>query len=142
MARVRISGMKELMNQLAELEKVGERVKDDIVRECAEDVKEHLVSVAPVDASNKGHHGNEFIQVKQLRDGYSNGSFYVDIGLSDNKGEKNWEIWRGLWFQEYKTDEPNFGWMTKAFKEVKAPVQRKMRKKLRDRIEEIKRMRG
>ena len=128
--QAKIEGIKDLLDKLDKLENVGEKIKDTVGRECAEEMVEILKKSAPVDKDNKGVHGKEYIKIHDIRTGYKGGSFYIDVGL---KG-KEFDKWRGIYFHNYLTDSRHYGWLSTAFKTNRANMRYKMRKRISDEL--------
>ena len=110
-------GFDLIIKRLDELTDIGfKECAKPALKKTAERVKNDMVSAAPV-STRRDIHGRDAINTSSMRIGKYN--LYMDVGFSSNMrghGSDYWTQVRGLWFQEYKTDEPNFGWYTKAVK--------------------------
>ena len=97
-------------------EKVWKRLQKEIVlKAVAKEVLNDMQTIAPKSPRHSVH-GADIMEMvtfsKRGRKGY-------EIGLTNQGLGDKWSISRGLWFQEYKTDEKNYQWFTKWIKSVK-----------------------
>ena len=104
-------GLEELISKLNVLNKnLTNRVAKRSVETVAEKIKQDMLEVAPVSTERKVH-GISLIDVGKIRT--NKGYVKTEVGFSTfitGSGADYWTIVRGLWFQNYKTDEPNYGW--------------------------------
>ena len=97
------------------------RVAKHSVQKVAEKIKHDMISVAPV-STERDVHGISLIDVGKIRT--SKGYVKTEAGFSTiiraGSGSADyWTVVRGLWYQNYKTDEPNFGWFEKGVRSNK-----------------------
>ena len=115
-------GLEELISKLNVLNKnLTNRVAKRSVETVAEKIKQDMLEVAPVSTERKVH-GISLIDVGKIRT--SKGYVKTEVGFSTiiragGGGADYWYIVRGLWFQNYKTDEPNYGWFEKGVRSNK-----------------------
>ena len=109
-------GFDKLINKLNNL-------SDAAFKECARPalndtatkLKGDMKSYAPV-STTRPIHGVDSIGKTGIRMARSGYYYYFDVGFSriiGGHGADYWTAVRGLWFQEFKTDEPNFGWYSR-----------------------------
>lgn len=117
-----IEGLNELIEKLNVMdEKLTNRIAKNVIKEVAEDIKEDIKSVAPV-STERNIHGIDAIDVGKITK--SKGYIGTKVGFSESiraggSGADYWTTVRGLWYQNFKTDEPNFGWYDKNIKSQK-----------------------
>ena len=115
-------GLEELISKLSVLDKnLTNRVAKRSVKMVAEKIKEDMLKVAPV-STERNVHGINAIDVGKIRT--NKGYVKTEVGFSTiinagGGGADYWTIVRGLWFQNYKTDEPNYGWFEKGVRSNK-----------------------
>ena len=115
-------GLEELIQKLNVLnEKLSGNLAVKCVKEVANDIKSDMLSVAPV-STERSVHGIDAIDVGKIR--RSKGYVRTEVGFSTiirngGSGTDYWTLVRGLWFQNYKTDEPNYGWFEKGVRSNK-----------------------
>jgi hypothetical protein len=114
-------GIEELISKLSALDKnLTNRVAKRSVKMVAEKIKEDMLKVAPV-STERNVHGISAIDVGKIRT--SKGYVKTEVGFSTiigaGSGADYWYVVRGLWFQNYKTDEPNYGWFEKGVRSNK-----------------------
>ena len=115
-------GLEELIFKLNALNKnLTNRVAKHSVQKVAEKIKHDMISVAPV-STERDVHGISLIDVGKIRT--SKGYVKTEAGFSTiiraGSGSADyWTVVRGLWYQNYKTDEPNFGWFEKGVRSNK-----------------------
>ena len=114
MANENIEGLQTLIDKLDKLDNAMNKVvAKKVLKEVAEEIKDDMKSVSPV-SRVRNIHGVDGINVGNFihREGFSQ----VKVGMSaaiSGHGEEYWELVKGLWFQNFKTDEPNYGWYDK-----------------------------
>jgi hypothetical protein len=112
----------ELISKLNILNKnLTNRVAKRSVEKVAEKIKDDMLKVAPVSTERKVH-GIDAIDVGKIRT--NKGYVKTEVGFSTiigagGGGADYWTVVRGLWFQNYKTDEPNYGWFEKGVRSNK-----------------------
>ena len=78
-------------------------------------------------------HGADIMEMvtfsKRGRKGY-------EIGLTNQGLGDKWSISRGLWFQEYKTDEKNYQWFTKWIKSEKKSYVEKAKEEAKESLKQ------
>ena len=117
-----IEGLNELIEKLNKVDKnLTNRIAKNVMKEVAEDIKEDLKTVAPV-STERNIHGVDAIDVGKITK--SKGYVGTKVGFSESiraggSGADYWTTVRGLWYQNFKTDEPNFGWYDKNIKSQK-----------------------
>lgn len=115
-------GLEELIQKLNVLDKnLTNRVAKRSVKVVAEKIKEDMLKVAPV-STERDVHGISAIDVGKIRT--NKGYVKTEVGFSTiigagGGGADYWYVVRGLWFQNYKTDEPNYGWFEKGVRSNK-----------------------
>ena len=129
-----IEGLQELIDKLSQIdEKLNNKMSRGALKEVAQQIKDDMKSVAPV-STERNIHGVDAIDVGKISSsgGYTN----TKVGLSTMMNG-DWEQIRGLWFQNFKTDEPNFGWFDN-FKNENAPKYKEaLKEKLASEIKNV-----
>ena len=107
-----ITGLDELKAKLESLsDSEIKRMSKEVLEEVAEEIKDDMKGVAPVSTVRKIHGRDAITTGKVMTSRF--GSQSVEVGLKEilnGHGGSYWEQIRGLWFQNFKTDEPNYGW--------------------------------
>ena len=101
-------GLQELINKLdsASDEKMTAKVQKQALKPVADKILNEIKMVTPV-SKVRSIHGIDAEMIKAFtRSGYKG----FDVGIT-NQGQ-DWERIRGVWFQNWKIDEPNYGWFT------------------------------
>lgn len=114
---IEVVGLKGLIDKMEELgnENLAKRLQKQAIEPVAKQVLDEMKSVTPV-STRRNIHGITAENLFQFS--YNGGGGYkVGITNQGGHGDAYWELIRGVWFQNFKTDEPNFGWYTK-FKEA------------------------
>ena len=115
-------GLDELILKLNSLNKnLTNRVAKHSVQKVAEKIKNDMIDVAPV-STERDVHGISLIDVGKIR--ISKGYVKTEVGFSTiiragGGGADYWTVVRGLWFQNYRTCEPNYGWYEKGVRSNK-----------------------
>lgn len=107
-----ITGLDKLNAKLeslsdSEIKRMNKKVLEDV----ADEVKNDLKNTAPV-SKVRNIHGRDAIEKGKVMSS-SVGGQYVEVGLKEilnGHGADYWTQIRGLWFQNFKTDEPNYHW--------------------------------
>ena len=115
-------GLDELIFKLNALNKnLTNKVAKHAVETVAQKIKLDMLDVAPV-STERSVHGISMIDVGKVRT--SKGYVKTEVGFSTiiragGGSADYWTIVRGLWFQNYRTCEPNFGWFEKGVRSNK-----------------------
>ena len=101
-----ITGLQELVDRVESLTdpKMVRDMQKKALLPVAKSILNEMKSVTPV-SSRRNIHG---IDAENIISFTYNGLGGYNIGL--NNAGVDWERTRGLWFQNFKTDEPNYGW--------------------------------
>ena len=101
-----ITGLQELVDRVENLTtpKVVRDIQKKALLPVAKSILNEMKGVTPV-SSRRNIHG---IDAENIINFTYNGLGGYNIGL--NNVGADWERTRGLWFQNFKTDEPNYGW--------------------------------
>ena len=109
-------GFDRLINKLNNLSDAGfKECARPALTDTATKLSTDIKAYAPV-STVRTIHGVDYIGKTGIRTAKSGYYFYADVGFSTTirgHGEDYWTAVRGLWFQEFKTDEPNFGWYSR-----------------------------
>ena len=110
-----VEGLQEVIDKLQRLtdDRLARTIQRRALKDVAEMVLNQMKHVTPV-STTRYIHG---IDAENIISFTRKGSAGYKIGLSNMNGD--WERTRGLWFQNFKTDEPNYGWYTKFYNEHK-----------------------
>ena len=103
------SGFDELMKQLNDLSaNEMNNIAQPVVKSIAKQIKSEMVQKAPYDTSqvNK-EHGIDYIKTVSYT---KKGIVGSAAGLRNIMEANSWDITRGLWFTNFVTSSPNFGW--------------------------------
>ena len=108
-----IEGLQELVDKLERLtdERMVKTVQRRALKDVAEMVLNQMKSVSPV-SSVRNIHGIDAESIVSYS--FSGGGGYK-VGLTNQggHGDDYWYQIRGLWYQNFKIDEPNYGWYTR-----------------------------
>lgn len=101
-----ITGLQELVDRVENLTtpKVVKDIQKKALLPVAKSILNEMKGVTPV-SPRRSIHGIDAENIISFR---YNGLGGYNIGL--NNAGADWERTRGLWFQNFKTDEPNYGW--------------------------------
>ena len=115
-------GLEELIFKLSDLNKnLTNKVAKRSVKTVAEKIKHDMISAAPV-STERDVHGISLIDVGKIRTSKryvkTEAGFSTIIRAGSGSADY-WTVVRGLWYQNYKTDEPNFGWFEKGVRSNK-----------------------
>ena len=101
-----ITGLQELVDRVENLTtpKMVRDMQKKALLPVAKSILNEMKGVTPV-SHRRSIHGIDAENI--IRFTY-NGLGGYNIGL--NNAGADWERTRGLWFQNFKTDEPNYGW--------------------------------
>ncbi|MBO5384910.1 hypothetical protein J6A64_01220 [bacterium] len=123
MANVTVTGLQELIDLTEKLggEDAIVDVSKPVLKNYAAKIATDLRTEAPIDLRTPGKtkHGRQ--ATKQYATVKKRGKVIQPVGLKSilsNPGESDFK--RGLWFQQFKTDEPNFGWWTRFVERTRA----------------------
>ena len=110
-----VEGLQEVIDKLQRLtdDRLARTIQRRALKDVAEMVLNQMKHVTPV-STVRNIHG---IDAENILSFTRKGSAGYKIGLSNMNGD--WERTRGLWFQNFKTDEPNYGWYTNFYNEHK-----------------------
>lgn len=107
-----ITGLDDLNAKLESLsDSEFKRMSKKVLQEVAEEIKDDMKGISPV-STVRNIHGRDAITTGKVMTSKF-GSQYVEVGLKEilnGHGADYWTQIRGLWFQNFKTDEPNYGW--------------------------------
>ena len=110
-----IEGLQALVDKLEKItdEKMVTKMQKEALQPVAEQVLEEMKSKTPV-STRRNIHGIDAEGIFAFR---YDGRAGFKVGLTNQGGHGNlyWEQIRGVWFQNFKTDEPNFGWWTNMY---------------------------
>lgn len=112
-------GFDLVIKKLNELTDIGfKECAREPLKKVAEEVYHDMWSKAPM-STERDIHGIDAIGKSKMRMSKNGYNFYISVGISQTiqgggSGADYWEQIRGLWFQEWKIDEPNYGWYTRA----------------------------
>ena len=135
-----IEGLNELIDKLNTMdEKLTNRIAKNVIKEVAENIKEDIKFVAPV-STERNIHGIDAIDVGKITK--SKGYIGTKVGFSESiraggSGADYWTTVRGLWYQNFKTDEPNFGWYDENIKSQKEQYRQALMELLKIEITDI-----
>ena len=101
-----ITGLQELVDRVENLTtpKMVRDMQKKALIPVAKSILNEMKGVTPV-SPRRSIHGIDAENIISFR---YNGLGGYNIGL--NNAGADWERTRGLWFQNFKTDEPNYGW--------------------------------
>ena len=101
-----ITGLQELVDRVENLTtpKMVKDIQKKALLPVAKSILNEMKGVTPV-SPRRSIHGIDAENIISFR---YNGLGGYNIGL--NNAGADWERTRGLWFQNFKTDEPNYGW--------------------------------
>ena len=110
-----VEGLQEVIDKLQRLtdDRLARTIQRRALKDVAEMVLNQMKHVTPV-STVRYIHG---IDAENIISFTRKGSAGYKIGLSNMNVD--WTRTRGLWFQNFKTDEPNYGWYTKFYNEHK-----------------------
>ena len=110
-----VEGLQEVIDKLQRLtdDRLARTIQRRALKDVAEMVLNQMKSVTPV-STTRYIHG---IDAENIISFTRKGSSGYKIGLSNMNVD--WTRTRGLWYQNFKTDEPNYGWYTKFYNEHK-----------------------
>lgn len=109
-------GFDRLIEKLNNLSEVAfKECARPALKDASEKLKKDMKSCAPV-STVRDIHGVDYIGKTGIRTAKSGYYSYTDVGFStiiSGHGSDYWTAVRGLWFQEFKMDEPNYGWYSR-----------------------------
>ena len=110
-----VEGLQEVIDKLQRLtdDRLARTIQRRALKDVAEMVLNQMKHVTPV-STVRYIHG---IDAENIISFTRKGSAGYKIGLSNMNVD--WTRTRGLWYQNFKTDEPNYGWYTKFYNEHK-----------------------
>ena len=102
-----MTGLQELVDRVENLTtpKMVKDIQKKALLPVAKSILNEMKGVTPV-SSRRSIHGIDAENIISFR--YNDLGGY-NIGL--NNAGADWERTRGLWFQNFKTDAPNYGWV-------------------------------
>lgn len=108
-----IEGLQELVDKVNKLtdDKITEKIQREALKPHAESILKDMKGVTPVSTVRNIHGIDAENIVRYSYDGYK--GYKIGITNQGGHGGDYWTQIRGVWFQNFKTDEPNFGWWTK-----------------------------
>ena len=129
-----IDGLQELINAVEKIsdERTVTQLQKKALKPVAKEVLNDMQTIAPKSPRHSVH-GADIMEMvtfsKRGRKGY-------EIGLTNQGLSDKWSISRGLWFQEYKTDEPNYQWFTKWIKSEKQSYVEKAKEEAKESLKQ------
>ena len=114
-----IEGLQELVNKLESItdEKMVTKMQKEALEPVAKMVLSTMISETPV-STRRNIHGVDAEGIFAFRyDGRA--GFKVGLTNQGGHGTDYWEQIRGVWFQNFKIDEPNYGWWTNMYNSKK-----------------------
>ena len=110
---VQVKGLQELVDKLESLtdEKVVTQIQKKALKKKANGLLREMQNETPVSTVRDIHGIDAENIVRYSYDGYK--GYKIGITNQGGHGGDYWTQIRGVWFQNFKTDEPNFGWWTK-----------------------------
>ena len=110
-----VEGLQEVIDKLQRLtdDRLARTIQRRALKDVAEMVLNQMKHVTPV-STVRYIHG---IDAENILSFTRKGSAGYKIGLSNMNVD--WTRTRGLWYQNFKTDEPNYGWYTNFYNEHK-----------------------
>lgn len=108
-----IEGLQELVDKISILEdeKIAEKIQRESLKKNADMILRQMEDVTPVSKVRDIHGIDAENIVSYSYSGYK--GYKIGITNQGGHGADYWEQIRGVWFQQWKTDEPNYGWWTK-----------------------------
>ena len=131
-----VEGLQEVIDKLQRLtdDRLARTIQRRALKDVAEMVLNQLKSVTPV-SKVRNIHGIDAEGIFAFRyDGRA--GFKVGLTNQGGHGTDYWEQIRGVWFQNFKTDEPNFGWWTNMYHSRKEAWYREARENVRKALSE------
>lgn len=134
-----IEGIDELINELQKLsdDKTVEKIQKKALKPVAEEIYKDMVQEAPV-SKDRNVHGVDLLDVI----GFNRKNGRYEVGLTNQVGKNNWEIARGIYFQNYTTNAKHFGWFDNWIKNNKKDYEKKAKESvieaLKDEIKYLK----
>ena len=131
-----IEGLQALVDKLEKItdEKMVTKMQKEALKPVAEKVLEEMKSQTPV-STRRNIHGIDAEGIFAFRyDGRA--GFKVGLTNMGGHGTDYWNLIRGVWFQNFKTDEPNFGWWTNMYNSRKEAWYREARENVRKALSE------
>ena len=114
---VQVKGLQELVDKLESLtdEKVVTQIQKKALKKKANGLLREMQNETPV-STVRDIHGIDAENIISFRyDGRA--GYRIGITNQGGSGADYWEQIRGVWFQNFKTDEPNFGWWTNLYQQ-------------------------
>ena len=132
-----IEGLQALVDKLEKItdEKIVAKMQKEALEPVAEDILKEIKQSTPV-STRRNIHGVDAEGIFAFR--YDGRAGYK-VGLTNQGGHGTdyWEQIRGVWFQNFKTDEPNFGWWTNMYQSRKETWYREAREGVRKALAEF-----
>lgn len=131
-----IEGLQALVDKLEKItdEKMVTKMQKEALKPVAENILDEMKSKTPV-STRRNIHGIDAEGIFAFRyDGRA--GFKVGLTNMGGHGTDYWEQIRGVWFQNFKTDEPNFGWWTNMYHSRKEAWYREARENVRKALSE------
>ena len=131
-----VEGLQEVIDKLERLtdDRLTRTIQRRALKDVAEMVLNQMKSVTPV-SRVRNIHG---IDAEGIYSYTSKGKAGFEIGLSNQggHGEEYWDQIRGVWFQNFKTDEPNYGWYTTFYNKNKEKWMKQCREHIKIAVNE------
>lgn len=129
---VKVTGLQELIDLTEQLSdtKTLRKLEKEEMKEVGEKIKKDMKSEFPKSDQHGGLHGIDFIEVNAFVN--EKGTVTLPVGVKDMMNSANFDITRGLWFTNFVTHSPNFGY----YQRFCQTHNDKYTKELRDGIEE------
>lgn len=108
-----IEGLQELVDKVSKLtdDKITEKIQKKELKKHADSILRQMEDVTPVSKVRNIHGIDAENIVSYSYSGYK--GYKIGITNQGGHGDAYWNQIRGVWFQQWKTDEPNYGWWTK-----------------------------
>ena len=108
-----IDGLQELVDKLNKLtdDKFVDKLQKKALKPQADGILRQMQGVTPVSTRRNIHGIDAEGIVSYSYSGYK--GYKIGISNMNGHGADYWTQIRGVWFQQWKTDEPNYGWWTK-----------------------------
>jgi len=135
-----VEGIDELIKKLDYLPETLEECSKVALKSTAKEVYNEIIKYTPV-SEVREIHGIDAMKVARNVKKFPN-KLMIQTGLNEalrgnGSGVDYWEQIRGLWFQNFKTDEPNYGWWDKFIKSKREIFKKNLSKKLEKEIKKV-----
>ena len=131
-----IEGLQELIDKLESLtdERLVTKLQKQALKPVADDILKEVKEKTPV-STVRNIHGVDAENIFAFRyDGRA--GYKVGLTNQGGTGADYWEQIRGVWFQNFKIDEPNYGWWTNMYHSQKERWYKEARESVRKALSE------